>query len=504
MSLLLDALKKAADDKQKASQDGAAQNKTKPVSSTAEKIVAVETSAEPGAVFKEATSKETKSDSDVVSHNQAAGIVDFSLAEDPVEDVIDSGELTLVSEPVDTNDPATDDKGIKHDFSLTTEATMSNDTAAEEEVESLALESSQNPPKHLSDTDNSENLSIDRLNLEPAVSDNYKVSDEALSMLIYKTNREFKHGHRIVLFSVFMATLAILISGGAYYYMDTQANIDDIERKHRLAMLAMKVKTSSEKRPDNTEVIRNLVSDAELEEKVKFAKKAMAKKDSKQIISKVNNTSHVKPQGEKAASSLLSIQKINKVDPVAEKLDAAWLAYEAGNFAEAKQFYKEVLAIEAKNRDAMLGMGAIAITENDQTRASKYYLELLQQDPLDPIATAALTSLNSDEASLKSYEDHLLMMIQKNPDAAQLNFALGNIYVRQDNWKAAQQAYFDAWQQDNENADYIFNLAVSLDQLGKQQQALNFYKDSLHKSENKQADFSRQAVQKRINELSGL
>jgi len=43
-----------------------------------------------------------------------------------------------------------------------------------------------------------------------------------------------------------------------------------------------------------------------------------------------------------------------------------------------------------------------------------------------------------------------------------------------------------------------------MDQLGKQQQAVDFYKDSLNKSKNKQVSFSREAVQKRITELSEL
>ncbi|NOQ68672.1 MAG: hypothetical protein GQ573_00950 [Gammaproteobacteria bacterium] len=81
---------------------------------------------------------------------------------------------------------------------------------------------------------------------------------------------------------------------------------------------------------------------------------------------------------------------------------------------------------------------------------------------------------------------------------------MANIYAQQNKWKSAQQYYFNAWQYDNENADYIFNLAVSMDQLSKQQQAINFYKDSLVKSLNKQVSFSRKAVQKRINELSEL
>ena len=131
-------------------------------------------------------------------------------------------------------------------------------------------------------------------------------------------------------------------------------------------------------------------------------------------------------------------------------------------------------------------------------------MSLLEQDPRDPIAIAAIASLQSNGVSLQEDEKFLQNMLLKNPDAAHLNFALGNVYAQQEKWKSAQQSYFKAWQQDIENADYIFNLAVSLDQLGKPEQAINLYRDSLSKSNNKQVSFSREDVQKRITELSGL
>ena len=152
----------------------------------------------------------------------------------------------------------------------------------------------------------------------------------------------------------------------------------------------------------------------------------------------------------------------------------------------------------------MLGLGAVAIVKKDDETAKKYYLALLKLDPRDPIATAAIASLHSDKTSIASNEEYLLTMLESNPKAEHLNFALGNIYAQKGEWKAAQQSYFNAWQQDSENADYVFNLAISMDQLGKRQQALKFYTESLHKSVNKQVSFSREAVQQRIMSLSDL
>jgi tetratricopeptide (TPR) repeat protein len=267
----------------------------------------------------------------------------------------------------------------------------------------------------------------------------------------------------------------------------------------------MQSKTNGKQTPENSEIIRNLVSESDLNGKAQYAKEHVASKSaSSQAQISAQLKTKKKEQNVKTVTSGLSIQKTNKRDPVGEALDTAWLAYESGDYPEAKKSYHEVLNIEDNNRDALLGLGAIAVIEKNKLMARDIYLSLLKQNPRDPIATAALTSLHSDKSSLKSDEKYILSMLQKNPDAPHLNFALGNIYAQQNKWKSAQQHYFNAWQHDKENADYIFNLAVSMDQLSKQQQAINFYKDSLHKSINKQVSFSREAVKKRINELSEL
>mgnify|MGYP001815622096 FL=1 len=97
-----------------------------------------------------------------------------------------------------------------------------------------------------------------------------------------------------------------------------------------------------------------------------------------------------------------------------------------------------------------------------------------------------------------------MSMLEKNPDVPYLNFSVANNFAQQNKWKPAQQYYFKAWQHDIENADYLFNLAVSMDQLDKPEQAIGFYRDSLKKAENRQVSFSREAVLKRIEELTQL
>ena len=472
MSLLLDALKKAADDKQKASQSETVS--AEPPAVQARLLKEVHTFDESAYRAQLTTENETSSDETSNLSQAFSPEIPQQFAPD------DSESLTLDPIEIEQNESAL----------------MPDETEIESENAGFEKQA-----------DKKEKKSVVGI----AVSNN-TVSDEALSLLIHKTNRDVKNSKRIIVASVLLASIAVLVSGGIYYYYELQAEIASLERKHQIAMQHMRSKTSDEKVPEKSEIIRSFVNKAEPEETVKLAKKhivservASEKHTQQKIEAKVVVKKQVATANKKTVrnnKSAVSIQRTNKTDPIGEKLDTAWLAYESGQYDGAEKLYAEVLHFEKNNRDALLGLGAIAIHKKDTETARRYYLALLKQDPRDPIATAAIASLHSDKTSIESDEEYLLTMLESNPKAAHLNFSLGNIYAQKGEWKAAQQSYFNAWQQDNENADYLFNLAVSMDQLSKQELAIKFYKNSLLKSDNKQVSFSREAVKKRISELS--
>ncbi len=461
MSLLLDALKKAADDKQKALQ-----------AESNDSEAAASISSNPDL-------ENTNAIADTAQQT-AAGVAVSD--EDSVTDQIEVvEELTLeeITESIERAESLSDDV-----------VEQGNDSGSQSRSENSRIEEKSAVDVEL------ENTSDSRV-------EEFTVSDDALSMLIYKTNRDVKKEKKIIVFGVLAAGLTVLLSGGVYYYLDMQAEIEALERRHQITMQSMRAKTNKEQTPEKSEIIRKLVGESDLDDKVKFARQRIVSDKNSFDSRPIENKETRKNNRDVNPGSMLSIQKNKKTDPIGEKLDAAWLAYEAGRYDEATTEYKEVLAIEKNNRDALLGLGAIAVIKKDNAVARDIYLAVLEQDPRDAMATAALAGLH-DESSLKSDEEYLLSMLEKNPGAQHLNFALGNNYAQQNRWKSAQQHYFNAWQSDHENADYIFNLAVSLDQLNKQQQAISYYRESLLKAENKQVSFSRETVQKRIKELAGL
>ena len=109
---------------------------------------------------------------------------------------------------------------------------------------------------------------------------------------------------------------------------------------------------------------------------------------------------------------------------------------------------------------------------------------------------------NNDNSNPTATESRLKTLLSAQPESAQLNFALGNVYAKQARWNEAQQVYFNAVAGDTSNPDYLFNLAVSLDQLRQPKLAAQHYRMALEAAENRPAAFDRERANKRLNQLA--
>jgi tetratricopeptide (TPR) repeat protein len=186
--------------------------------------------------------------------------------------------------------------------------------------------------------------------------------------------------------------------------------------------------------------------------------------------------------GEAIASKSASIS-VTKTTPqvgVNPTLMSAYEAYNTGNDSDAQKLYKQVLQRDIRNVDALLGLGAIASRQGRIADANGWYAKVLEVDPRNSIAQAAMLD-SQPQGNEANSESNLKNMLAKHPNDANLHAALGNLYAEQNQWPAAQQAYFDAYSL-NSSADNAFNLAVSLDQMGKPKLALPYYQRALEQA----------------------
>ncbi|HQN65114.1 MAG TPA: hypothetical protein PLR90_04675 [Methylophilus sp.] len=192
----------------------------------------------------------------------------------------------------------------------------------------------------------------------------------------------------------------------------------------------------------------------------------------------------------------VSVSK-NKSDlAVNPALMRAYEAYNAGNDNEAQTLYKQVLQRDIRNVDALLGLGAIAARQGRDADADGWYRKVLELEPRNQIAQAAIMG-NQDTG--QNSESRLKVMIEKSPNDADLHAKLGHFYADQNQWAAAQQAYFEA-NRLNPNAENAFNLAVSLDQMGKSKLALPYYQRALE-TINNNSGIDKGALEARIQAI---
>ena len=203
--------------------------------------------------------------------------------------------------------------------------------------------------------------------------------------------------------------------------------------------------------------------------------------------------------GSGAETSNLQIQTGSRIQRKQLLLREAYEAYRAGNDTLALERYNQVLALDSKNRHALLGRAAIKVQSGETAAAVSDYRALLLANPKDSLALASLLAVAN--FSPREAETQLKLMIRDEPDSPYLNFALANAYGAQNRWQEAQGHYFRALQHNPDDPNYAYNLAVSLEHISQPKVAISYYRRALENYNNGLATFNREVVDRRLEIL---
>ena len=183
-------------------------------------------------------------------------------------------------------------------------------------------------------------------------------------------------------------------------------------------------------------------------------------------------------------------------------LREAYSAYRAGDTSLAMQRYNQVLEVDPGNRNALLARAAINVQNGNIQAAIRDYQALLLANPKDSVAMSSLLGIAS--YSPRETESQLKLMLRDEPESPYLNFALANAYGAQDRWQEAQLFYFRALQNNPEDPNYAYNLAVSLEHIAQPRSAITYYQRALENFDKGLANFSRELVDQRLQLLEKL
>ena len=200
------------------------------------------------------------------------------------------------------------------------------------------------------------------------------------------------------------------------------------------------------------------------------------------------------------SGTLLQIETGERLEEKQVLLRQAYDAFKAGNDTLALQRYNRVLEIDPGNRNALLARAAINVHNGNNTTAIRDYQALLLANPKDSLAMASLLAVAN--VSPVETETQLKLMIRDEPDSPHLNFALANAYAAQKRWQEAQGHYFTALQNNPNDPNYAYNLAVSLEHISQPQAAVSYYRRALENYNKGLATFSRDAVGRRLEKLA--
>ena len=178
----------------------------------------------------------------------------------------------------------------------------------------------------------------------------------------------------------------------------------------------------------------------------------------------------------------------------------AYAALRNADYPRARALYARLVLADPLNPDAQLGMATAYARGGDSASAARHYRQVLVIDPRNGVALAGLLAVSDTRSP--ALEVELRTLVGRNPETSSLRFTLGNLFASERRWVEAQQAYFEAYRLESDNADYMYNLAVSLDQLKQPKLALDYYRKALAARSKAGGQFDPAAVTRRIRDLA--
>ena len=175
-------------------------------------------------------------------------------------------------------------------------------------------------------------------------------------------------------------------------------------------------------------------------------------------------------------------------------------AFNRGDLASAHAEYTRALQSDPRNTDALHGLAAIAQKQGQWDQAAWGYQKILEVNPQDAVALAALINIRS-QADPAMAESRLKTLVAAQPELAAPAFSLGNLYARQGRWSEAQQAYFQAYSAEPGNPDILYNLAISLEHMRQTRLAAQYYEQAISAAKTHPANFDSVQATARLQTL---
>jgi tetratricopeptide (TPR) repeat protein len=189
--------------------------------------------------------------------------------------------------------------------------------------------------------------------------------------------------------------------------------------------------------------------------------------------------------------------------PISSLLTSAWNSWHQGDVISAEKNYRNVLEKQPNNRDALIGMLAVTqLQPSTLLQTQEIAARLRELYPQDAEVNALTARFVGASDAKESQETQLKNQLQIDPNNAATFYQLGIFYASEKRWSEAQAAFFKAVSLDVGQPEYLANLAIAYDQLGKTKLALSSYQNALNAAQVRPSTLNQEALQQRLTYLT--
>ena len=164
---------------------------------------------------------------------------------------------------------------------------------------------------------------------------------------------------------------------------------------------------------------------------------------------------------------------------IPEAFQVALQHHQAGRWAEAENFYRQILAVQPQHADALHMLGVIA----HQVGRNELAVELIRQAiALNPGNPAAHSNLGEAQRKLSQFDEAIAsyrMALRLKPDSAEVISNLGLALRELGRTDEAIAAYRNAIQLKPDYAEAYYNLGIALRSIGHRDEAIAAYRSAL-------------------------
>jgi len=199
---------------------------------------------------------------------------------------------------------------------------------------------------------------------------------------------------------------------------------------------------------------------------------------------------------------IVMVDRVKVDKDLREKEKLAYNSVLVGQYEIALELYKEILQKEPKNKYVKYSLAVVYQRLYQFKQAKKIYYELLKEEPENKQEVINNIIAIMIEESPREAVYMLSRLTMQNPQSAHLFASLGTAHERISNFDLAIKNYVKAYELDNQNPSYAYNLGVLYDKNKEYEKAIEMYVNAINNSQySTDNQIATDSVKKRIEKL---